>query len=86
MRTTWVKYIDKVVADAGVDYTGLVNSLNEKFKELIVRANYTESIVSSKLTYNNGTSIPPARLGFQRQRLQVSAHTDYEAEFPLLLF
>lgn len=72
VRTVWVRYIEKTIAEAGFDHSGMVDTLNRKFRELLQRAKHTEDIVASRLTHNGATSIPPARLGFQRQRLQVS--------------
>ena len=67
-----MRYIEKTIAEAGLDHGGMVDTLNRYFRELVQRAKITEDIVASRLTFDGGRSIPPARLGFQRQRLQVS--------------
>ena len=75
LRTTWTRYIEKTIADEGISHTGMVENLNGYFRDLQIRAKRTEDIVSSRLTYeqpDGRKSIPPTRLGFQRQRLQVS--------------
>lgn len=71
VRTVWVRYIEKTIADAGLDHSGMVDRLNRYFRELVQRAKHTEDIVAARLSHDGGTSIPPARLGFQRHRLQV---------------
>ena len=72
VRTVWVRYIEKTIAEEGLDHSGMVERLNRYFRELVQRAKHTEDIVAARLTHDSGTSIPPARLGFQRHRLQVS--------------
>lgn len=72
-ETTWTRHFEKTISENGVDPTGLVETLNRAFKDLIFKAKITEDIVGARKTYNGGTSIPPANLGFQRQRLQVSS-------------
>ena len=72
VRTTWTRYIEKTFVEEGIDHQGMMNKLNDYFKELVKRAKRTEEIVGARLTHDGGTSIPPLRLGFQRHRLQVS--------------
>jgi hypothetical protein len=72
-RTTWTRHIEKTITDGGLDPTGMVDTINRSFKDLIFKAAITEDIVAARKTYNNGTSIPPASLGFVRERLQVCA-------------
>ena len=86
VRTVWVRYIEKTIADEGLDHSGMVDTLNRYFRELVQRAKHTEDIVAARPTLDGGTTIPPARLGFQRQRLQVSvacSTEDCHLEYPV---
>lgn len=71
IETTWTRHIEKTISEGGVNPVGILDALNRSFKDLIFKAKITEEIVGQEKTFNNGTSIPPANLGFQRQRLQV---------------
>lgn len=77
INTLWTRHIEKTISEGGVNPAGMMDRLNQSFGDLIFKAKITEEIVGRKKTFNNGTSIPPANLGFQRRRLQVGCPRYY---------